>query len=223
MTKLTRITYRCDLCNNEYKTSQKAHACERTCAKLRIRATETEVINNEVRLSLENPADIWDAIKDFALRYYEWEIEYTEAEKFDFVNIEQVYTSHGCPIGKPNQPPGVKAGSWTYLYYSGWKFWVKGTITGSKYISDQAKKEKWNKREEEPGFSKLFGYGSRLPYKILGCHTGTFNGGENFSGEFYMFVDDFPKIKVKYDKHESEKEQNKQDSEMLAKLTNKSW
>lgn len=190
MRKVITTFYHCSCHDKAFNTPSKAYACERRSKKEKERAAKIEIVNDELRLRLEDPADIWKELSTFAFKHYKWELVFTETKKFTFDNVEEIYCSHNAPIGKPraDRDNEKKIRS----KWPGWRFWVKGTINGPSYKKDRF-------YGGEPSFTSLFRDGfTSVPYIVSGCHTGTFNGGSDFSGEFGMFIEDFPKIKKKY-------------------------
>lgn len=181
----------------EIVETSKTHTYERS-KKEKEEQVRLDLINNEVRLRLEDPNDIWKELEAFAFKHYKWKITMTKVKKFDFTNVEDIRCSHESPIGKPhctwNNEENKRNGIRTY--WPGWKFWVEGSIAGPNFNYPPFYKD------QEPEFTMLT---KRGPYRICGCHSGTFNPTTKFSGDFVMFVEDFPKIKKKYEDIEVER------------------
>lgn len=206
MRKVITTSYHCSCHDKSFKTPARAYACEKKSKKEKERAEQIEIVNNEMRLRLEDPADIWKELSAFALKHYKWELVFTDTKKFTFDNVEDIYCSHNAPIGKPRicsyNEKKVRS------KWPGWRFWVKGTINGPSYKKDKSC------REGEPSFTALFRDSfASYSHQISGCHTGSFNGGSNFSGEFGMFIEDFPKIKKKYTRWL--KDENKREAQRI--------
>jgi hypothetical protein len=112
---------------------------------------------------------------------------------FEFINI-----SHDNPLNVVRRYSNN-----TSKNYLGFRGWIKGEwlVLPTKNLIDSP-------------FCQTACFSTQL-----GFHTGTFNGGVNFSGEFRLYLDDFPLIKFNILNIISEKELEKvfkTDSELKA-------
>jgi len=180
-------SWQCSLCLSIFTIKSGAAKCEKNCAKMdKERAAEEyrrdnlKTIADEIRLNLTNPSDIGKLIEQYVKQYLNRTLKITNMTfRFGMLSI-----THSAPIGKKtnwscdrDRPTG----------YFGWSGQISGTTTLYKAsVGD--------------GFSEISGLTDVLKmnsnFYIRGLHTGSGHGGDTFSYDYKMFLDDFPKLKA---------------------------
>jgi hypothetical protein len=144
---------------------------------------------NWLRLNLEDINDLPVLMKSRFKELYDWDLDVS----FHGLRFGNVSNSHTCPIG------GVMNWSREYkdrpTYYLGWSGRIEGTLKGNL-----------------PKLTFMNSISDIINGKFKGLHTGTGCPGRpnefKMSIGFNMFLDDFPKLKEKYEKYLIEKEKN---------------
>jgi hypothetical protein len=198
------------------------YKCQKACAE---RVKEEEDLKNReanilssrscVRKSIDDINQLPKAIEDFVREHFDGWIRFS---KFDLKFHDKIRPYFNAPIGKRKARWDELGG----IKYPGWK----GAIEGDISFFNQPLKLKGSLKEFNSskirnrtinGFSCLVGSDDGF---IEGVNTGTGSGGTSFQYDCTIYVDDFPKIKEKYDQYIILKEKNRlllQESDRLRK------
>jgi len=201
--------YRCPECDTSHSSKVKASECLEKCtnkkAKSKAAQKEWDKKVNRLRLEAKSMYEVLDLIVKYSFEFFGAELKITDAN----LSFGMVSCSHSAPVGKQTNWCGRDKNLPTE--FLGWS----GNISG-KWIANG--KNRWG--EEIDGFTRLTEGGG-----LVGIHTGTFNGGSRFNGEFRFFLDDFPKLKEKYksykklvDKEKALQEQQALQAKKVAEL-----
>lgn len=151
--------------------------------KLEAQRKEADRLANEMRLQVESIHDIPGYITEIVKKRLDREIIFTDWD----LKFKELSPTHDAPIGKNTEWGNVKN------KYLGWEGQVKGTTNLS------------SKPVEFP--SATFGKISS-PFDIFarsgrglirGIHSGGGSGGDQFGFIIRIYLDDYPKIKAKYE------------------------
>jgi len=193
--------YGCKHCNNFYHTKKAMEKCRRDCAsRKRIQARaeavkkEGERLANQMRFEVEWVSEIPEWITEAVRKRLDREVTF---ENWDLKFYTDLAPTHDAPVGKKTEfsKPTSR--------YAGWR----GRVTGTTTIYKNPVKFSGGPFGEIRGFSDLFDR-HRSSF-IKGVNTGSGSGGERFSYEVRLYLDDFPKIKAKYDKWKALDDQKK--------------
>lgn len=189
MTKVE--AYQCRHCGGLYISKKQMEKCRRDCAsKKRISERVKEVrvegerLANELRLTVEHITDVPDLIAETVKKLLDRDVSFTE---WDVSFRRDLAATHNAPIDKPTE--------WTMSDKPRTKYlgWV-GRCKGVTNIGEKPIEGRYNSIR---GLSHVFG--SFHESIIKGVHFGSGSGGRNFNYEVRMYLDDFPKIKAKYE------------------------
>lgn len=202
--------YPCPITGKLYKTERGAKNSAKR-EQLRIEAEEAkrkeqqkskeqkEEEINWLRLNLEDINDLPVLMKSRFKELYDWDLNVA----FYGLRFGSVSNSHTCPIG------GVT--NWSRQHkdrptsYLGWSGRIEGTLKGNV-----------------PKLTFINSISDIITGKFKGLHTGTGGGGSpneyKMSIGFNMFLDDFPKLKEKYEKYLIEKEKSDTNKSNIAKI-----
>jgi hypothetical protein len=184
--------YKCDHCGSINEKKVDYNSCKRRCGKLKQEQLKAEALRNNfntladsIRLSLTNIRDLPKAIEAFLLEHYHRAVEIN----ITGLRFGSVPNSHHCPIGGITNWGGQTNDS-KPRSYPGWS----GTISGKGNLYTKKLLHPITNRELH--FSDILRNSTGA--LIRGVHTGTGGGGDKFSYELEIFLDDFPKIKEKH-------------------------
>lgn len=174
------VAFECSICGSLHKTESLSNECEVLCQNKADLKTQSEIpkqelieLQNYVRLNAECIDDIPRLVNKVISKINPKIKKVTMDLKVRF--NKSIPTTHGRPIGMPYDNSTRKP----TMGFSGKVVWKMSA--SRDYDRDDS----------------LFGS------YIKGIHTGTGNGSlsnfaDSFEGEFYIFLDDFPKMKAKY-------------------------
>lgn len=174
--------FECPICNSLHASQKLAENCLEKCEKHEqkkklndARQKNWQKHMDSIRMEAESITDVERLLVKYAKKYMGLDLKV----KID-VRFTTVSTSHGTPIGF--KMPEVK--NWCYPTLLGWRGSIKGSVNGKS-------------RQDGQKYADLHdivgnGWGDT---GFRGLHTGTGCPGSEFDIEFYMFLDDFPKLK----------------------------
>jgi hypothetical protein len=184
--------WQCKHCESLFVTRQAMTGCETKCTK-RIKdeqaavkfAAERLAASDEIRLAAEEIYEIPGLITIFVKKYLDRIVNIT---KWDLKFNPKMATTHDAPIGQHNSGWGKEM-----IYHMGWD----GTAEGTTNLKKKPVTDERATFGEIDDFSDLFGgYGRGV---IRGINTGGGTGGEKFHYTMRLYLNDFPKIKDRYD------------------------
>lgn len=142
---------------------------------------EIEDLRNYARLNARNLSELYDLYIDIQKKIFGLDVVITDWKKFSFGNVTN---SHNCPInGVTNWGNDDKTKPSSYLGWAGYN--LKGNYKGKLKLIDKTILKEFSFERFDSIHFHSFQYG---------INTGSFNGGENFMGCFYLYLDDFPLI-----------------------------
>lgn len=213
MTTLTPIQmFACPETGKLYKTEKAALASAKKAKEAReklkleekekqksIEEKEKEV--NWLRLNVEDVNDIPKLMKSRAKELYDWDLDVS----FSYLYFGKVSNSHSCPIDGVTNWCGIDVDKPTH--YLGWSGRITGMLRGTV-----------------PKLTFMNSIADAIKLKFKGIHTGTGNPGSPneypMDIGFNMFLDDFPKLKEKYELYEIESRKYNQNTLNLNNLAN---
>lgn len=201
-TNVNTITaFECSICHCLEKNEEKIFKHYQKCLKEKNKKEkETKILaereNNKLIICREasNIDEVKTLLEKYAKEFFDIDLKITT---WDFRYEHCCSNSHSAPRGKEKNWCGTKDKEDIPKGYPGFT----GTINGS--IVFPKKEYNWG----EPSFSDLVGNGfDRMMengwFGLLGIHTESGGGGNNsFSYGATIWIDDFPKIKAKYEKY----------------------
>jgi hypothetical protein len=135
---------------------------------------EMNILRNQARL---NSKDLNELEKNYIRNIKLIHGGIVEFENWDNFTFQYINNSHDNPLNGIRNDWRAKETNKNYLGFRGW---IKG---------------KWTKLPKKNLNNNFFSETDCFSTQ-LGFNTGTFNGGENFSGEFRLYMEDFPLIKA---------------------------
>jgi hypothetical protein len=202
-----QIRYLCGMCDKPHVRITAANKCNDRCwehsERERINREKRSEICNKIRLTVRTVQELEAATIEFAREYFGSELTY----EYGFVQhvekmiqnhryVEDVSNTHGAPIGKKTNWGGQHK---DYpRHFPGLRVWAKGTC---RWINKKPEPHLWERGRRSgsegatPACIGCGAWGFDQPKHgctIAGLHTGTFNGGHEWSGEMYIFFEDFP-------------------------------
>jgi hypothetical protein len=198
--------YLCPTCLRDYLTKAETEKCLADCtareeenARQQKIRDEWDVNMDRIRLEAESVSDVKRLLIKYAKEYFKMDLKFTE---FSF-RFGPTSNTHGCPIGG-EENFGCKPGRPTS--YLGWDGHIKVEY---KKVKKEGGRELY--------FSEIF---RRWEKGFRGFHTGTGGGGsDGYSCHFYFFLDDFPKLKAKYELFQELQKKKDVYSEQLRRQT----
>lgn len=157
------------------------------------------------RLELEDLNEIPGIIENLARelgRFLEvtlWEL------KFD----PKMAPTHDAPIGKPTQWKAAQGEE--RVYYAGWRGRIK---TRGNLFSKPIE-------HESATFGKISCVSDLFKIFIKGVHTGSGGGGDAAGYEVRLYLDDFPKLKAKYEQWRPEAKKYRKHIQLSEELSRK--
>lgn len=213
MTILTPIQmFACPETGKLYKTERGALASAKRAkeAREKVEAEEKEKqksleeVEKEVnwlRLNLEDVKDLPKLMKSRAKELYDWDLD-VRLHNLYFCNVSN---SHNCPINGVTNWCEIDVDKPTH--YLGWSGRITGMLRGAV-----------------PKLTFMNSIADAIKLKFKGMHTGTGNPGSpnEYSMDigFNMFLDDFPKLKEKYEIYENESIKHNKNTLNFNKLNN---
>ena len=174
------VAFECSICGSLHKTESLSNECEVSCQNKADLKTQSEIPNQElielqnyVRLNAECIADIPRLVNKVISKINPKIKKVTMDLEVRF--NKSIPTTHGRPIDMPYDNSTRKP-----------TMGFRGNVVWKMSAS----------RDYYRDISLFGGY-------IRGIHTGSGNGAlgnfaDSFDGDFYIFLDDFPKMKAKY-------------------------
>ena len=134
---------------------------------------------NYVRLHANNLTELHNLYVEYLYKLCKGVVSF---DNFNELKFGKISNSHNCPIKgvtnfsrEENKP----------ISYYGFRVWIRG-----EWLENPDKYSNENTR------SYIERYDSIDSFRYInGFNIGTFNGGEKFSGELLIFINDFPLIK----------------------------
>ncbi len=186
--------YECEHCKGLQRTKEEYQKCKRSCAKksrdkIKYEQAKARAIEKAdyIRLNAESVWDIPKMLVGFFKNDLDRELTIS---KFDMRFNPEMANTHDCPLNgvtnwgrkDPNAP----------RHYPGWYGEFRGTTNiGKKPI----------KLFDGHEIDSIFDVIGKYNGAIRGLHCGGGSGGPDFGFSLRMYVDDFPKIKEKYDRY----------------------
>lgn len=167
------------------KCRRQCHAANKEAQKATLDRERATEIANSIRLNLESIYDLPHKIEDVCnehlkcnLTITQWNVSFTPSMR----------NTHSCPIGGKQQW-SLRNGE-KKIHYKGWHGRISGKMDEVKIGCGFSR-----------SFSDLFkDCGSE--FHIRGFHTGCGGGGsDSFSYDCDIYLDDYPKLKAKYEEY----------------------
>lgn len=182
--------YKCKYCSNIFEHNSDMIKCRRKClATIKSKREEekkrkeTDILANSIRLEISSIHEFPSKIEQYVKNTYNRTINITN---FDVWFKSDLAPTHNAPVGKNTEWSGSTR-------YMGWI----GRIHGHQkdLINNPIKCNRVSFREIRSILD--------LRYLIKGFNIESGGGGSDFSYSVHLYLDDFPKIKAKYDQYNS--------------------
>jgi len=162
--------YVCDVCDKEYKTASSCRKHETECkAKQKAKQEQWKIDEYWRNYVRLNAETIHDIPRLVTYALKQWKDVDVEIKQYP-CSLRKTSYKYEHPIKHQDTSDRSPNNPVEYVVFQG--FW-EGSCKDSSF-----------------SFTRT---------NMVGIHTGTGGGGDSFRYEGYMFVDDFPKIKEKYD------------------------
>lgn len=181
-------SFECSICRKLHANILSANSCYVSCNKEQRRedaktkrSEDWEKKMNQLRLEVGSICELKEAVVTHAKKHFGAVFEFTQFG----LTFNDVSCGHGAPIGKKTNWSNRDRNEPTS--YKGFRGHVEG-----KWLKNGRNKD----NDTVDMFSGLFNDNDS---SIVGIHTGTGHGGKDFGYDFYIFLDDFPKLKAAHE------------------------
>jgi hypothetical protein len=186
--------FKCSHCQKLFIEQEVAAKCYRKCHRsylhgLRVKkiAAQCEVLSDMPRLGADNFDHAWELVEKYAREKMKIGFKLKKAD----MEFTLVSNTHGAPIGgkenwhiNKDLPKG----------YLGWHGRIEGEMKILKRFPQKVS-------HGDLDLQSVFGsypFSYNVGYTFRGFHSGTGCPAAKFDIEFYMYLDDFPRIHARY-------------------------
>lgn len=182
--------YQCVHCGSLYLSQKEMNKCRRECGARKKAEEKAKRIRenrqcstDKIRLTVSDIDDIPSAVTKIMKEKFDRDVIFT---KWNLRFRTDIAPTHSAPIGKKTDWNGSAR-------YCGWT----GYVTGTTNLNSRPLIKLPGYRDRMDSIFDVFShYGSGL---VSGINYGSGNGGPNFGFDVTIYLDDFPKLKSKYE------------------------